>query len=79
MTQKIVGYRTLSEDEVNAVNYVKESVGGILTKMFSDLDDVSRSENTEMALDLRWVAIARTHFQQGLMAYVRAITKPEGF
>ncbi len=79
MSNKIAGYRTLSEDEVNAVNYVKESVGGILTKMFSDLDAVSDNEATDMALDRRWVAVARTHFQQGLMAYTRAITKPEGF
>jgi hypothetical protein len=79
MAQEIAGYRTLSDDEVNAVNYVTESVGGILTKMFSDLEDVSENENTELWLDRRWVAIARRHFQQGLMAYTRAITKPGGF
>ncbi len=79
MTQKIAGCRTLNADEINAVNYVNESVGGILTKMFSDLDGVSQNDATGMWLDPRWVAVARTHFQQGLMAYTRAITKPVGF
>lgn len=27
----------------------------------------------------RWLSVARTHFQQGLMAAVRAVTRPDGF
>ena len=27
----------------------------------------------------RWIAVANTHFQQGLMALVRAVEQPEGF
>ena len=27
----------------------------------------------------RWAAIANTHFQEGLMALVRAVAQPEGF
>jgi hypothetical protein len=29
--------------------------------------------------DLRWLAIARTHLQEGTMAAVRAVAKPEFF
>jgi hypothetical protein len=28
-------------------------------------------------LDYRWLAIAKTHFQEGFTALVRAVTKPE--
>jgi hypothetical protein len=33
----------------------------------------------ELRVDPRWTAIARTHFQEGLMALRRAVTKPEFF
>ena len=39
-----------------------------------------RTEYREPASpDGRWVAIARTHFQEGLMALVRSVAKPESF
>jgi hypothetical protein len=74
----ITGYRTLSQDEINAVNYTKD-IGRIFLKLFSDLDDQHNNPDCEVELDRRWIAIARTHFQQGLMAATRAITRPKGF
>lgn len=74
----ITGYRTLSQDEINAVNYTKE-IGRIFLKMFDDLDDQHNNDQCHVELDRRWLAIARTHFQQGLMATARAITRPKGF
>jgi hypothetical protein len=29
--------------------------------------------------DGRWIAIAQTHLQQGLMALTRAVARPDGF
>jgi hypothetical protein len=28
-------------------------------------------------IDKRWAAVAKTHFQEGFMALVRSVTKPE--
>jgi hypothetical protein len=30
-------------------------------------------------IDRRWIAIGKTHLQQGIMALVRAVTQPESF
>jgi len=66
MTEKISGYRSKSDDEINSINQVKE-LEGILTEMLNELQD---SENG------RYVAIARTHFETGFMYAVKAIAKP---
>jgi hypothetical protein len=65
----ITGYRELSQEEVDLVNVIKaaEVEVGKLWKMVS---------NTS-GLDYRWLAIAKTHFQEGFTALVRAVTKPE--
>jgi hypothetical protein len=71
MTQKITGYRDLTEVEVGAINDCKQvanQVGELCAKIDS-LNDV----------DKRWLAIARTDLQKGFMALVRAIARPEGF
>jgi len=67
----IKGYRDLSEDEIVQMNTIKE-LGEDLGRMC----DVLSKEN---AVDQRWVSIGRTHLQQGIMALVRAIAKPESF
>lgn len=69
--EKITGYRTLSQHEIDLVNQIKakgEEVGILVNglKAFG-------------LLDQRWVAIGHTELQQGFMALVRAVTKPTGF
>lgn len=69
--RKISGYRELSQDEIDTMNQVKNTaklVGG----MIRDL------ENTP-DIDKRWLAIARTDLQKGLMAATRSIAKPDFF
>jgi len=39
----------------------------------------SCGERAVVNADIRWVKIAQTHFQQGLMAARRAVLKPESF
>ena len=66
----ITGYRELTDEEIALVNRAKEvgeSVGAFLNKL------------QERDLDPRWLSIAKTHMQQGFMALVRSITKPETF
>ena len=67
----IKGYRDLTPEEVDAMNAVKAE-GERLRTMLVDM------RNTDN-LDQRWVNIAEAHLQQGIMAAVRAIARPEGF
>jgi len=68
---KIAGYRDLDPEEVEDINKVKE-VGETLENLINYM-------HLELNADPRWVSIAETHFQQGLMAAVRAIAKPTNF
>ena len=70
--QKITGYRDLTEEEISLINRIKdhgEATGKLVNEIFEEYD----------GLDRRWASIAKTHFQEGFMALVRSIAKPEGF
>lgn len=69
--KKITGYRDLSQQEINDINDIKQE-GERLKIVISAMR--SRKE-----VDQRWVSIAETHLQQGIMAAVRAVAQPEGF
>ena len=69
--RKISGYRELNEEEITAMNIVKEKgkeLGELIEKM-----------RNYPELDQRWVSIGATHLQEGLMALTRSIAKPEFF
>lgn len=67
----IAGYRSLTELELDWINRFK-SEGEIIGKQIVELEKAGIT-------DPRWVGIARTHLQQGLMAVTRAIAKPTTF
>lgn len=67
----ITGYRDLTQDEINLMNMVK----GLAAKVGAELDIVAAAPDT----DKRWVAIARTHLQEGFMALTRSIARPTTF
>ena len=67
----IKGYRDLSQAEIDAMNAVKKE-GERLSILIEELRDNS-------SLDQRWVSIAETHLQQGIMAAVRSIAQPTSF
>lgn len=69
--RKIVGYRELSEREIDLMNQVKE-----LGKDMGNLVELLQHEST---LDQRWISIGKTQLQQGLMALTRAIAQPTTF
>jgi hypothetical protein len=69
--RKISGYRELAQEDIDAMNMVKEKgkeLGELVVKM-----------RTNAAFDQRWVSIGATDLQTGLMALTRAIAKPEFF
>lgn len=68
----IRGYRQLSDKDQVRINEIK----ALAEKVGKQLD----SERLESPnADLRWCSIARTNLQQGFMAWIRAIAKPETF
>jgi hypothetical protein len=66
--QKITGYRDLTQQEIDAMNKVKEAAAGV--------GDSVAALRQVPELDQRWVSIGATELQQGFMALVRAIAKP---
>lgn len=69
--KQIKGYRDLSQEEIDLINEIKtegEKLGELIKKL-------TRIEDT----DKRWVAIAATDFQTGLMAAVQSVAKSETF
>ena len=71
--RKIAGYRELDETEIARMNEVKMlgvELGALIEKM-----EIAGSA----VADPRWVAIGKTHLQQGLMALTRAVAKPDFF
>lgn len=71
--QMISGYRDLSKDEIDIMNLIKKAEVdlGNLWKSVMDADAGIFSA------DGRWMSIAKTHFEQGFSAFVRAVAKPE--
>ena len=69
--KKIKGYRDLTKAEIDAMNAIK-SEGERLKFLIEEMRE-------EVSLDQRWVSIAETHLQQGIMAAVRAVAQPESF
>lgn len=69
--RKIKGYRDLSQQEIDDMNDVKAEGERLKTVI-----ELMRSRKE---IDQRWVSIAETHLQQGIMAAVRAIAQPESF
>lgn len=69
--RKIKGYRELSEEEIALMNRIKEQ-GERLGFMIKDLYAMTSN-------DIRWVSIAEEHLQQGIMAAVRSVAKPDSF
>lgn len=66
---QVAGYRALSEEEIATVNATK-SVEDSVADWWRGVSD------TIPDLDRRWMAVARTHFQEGFSAMVRAVTRP---
>ena len=81
--RKIKGYRELSQEEIDLMNDIKQK-GVELGELYNKLELTSRLRQKQAndhptACDMRWLAIGKTHLQQGLMAWTRAIAKPDFF
>lgn len=68
LADEIKGYRRLSEDEIKQINQIKDG-----ESMITTLIDIL---GHYPEYDQRWVAIGRTHIEQGFMALTRAVARP---
>ncbi len=68
----VAGYRTQSDLAVAMVNANKRLEEIVLRAL-----DELRAHSTGNGVDQRWLAIGRTHIEQGFMAVNRAIFQPE--
>lgn len=76
--RKIKGYRDLSQNEIDLMNRIKEA-GLQLEALHNSLVLMQANSGGEIEPDMRWVSVGKTHLQQGLMAWTRAVAKPEFF
>lgn len=67
----VAGYKSQPDDAVTEVNRNKE----IEERLLRRVEDLGNNRSLEV--DGRWLAIAKTQFEQGFMAMNRAIFKPE--
>lgn len=71
--RNIKGYRELNEQEIAAINEIKEVAENVECLIESIINRPAADA------DKRWAAIARTHLQEGFMALTRAVAKPTTF
>ena len=64
----VAGYRPQNDDNVFLVNKNKQMEESILRLL--------DTFKTDEAFDQRWLAVGRTHIEQGFMAINRAIFRP---
>lgn len=67
----IKGYRNLTESEISLINKLKE-LGIVLGIQVDEL-------YLTPGVDQRWTSIGKTHLQEGMMALIRAVARPETF
>jgi hypothetical protein len=90
--RKITGYRDLSEADIDTMNLIKghgRMMFDLLQAVKAHVVDqraaammqpgTEEKARIDQATPERWIAIANTHFQEGLMALTRAVAQPSSF
>lgn len=67
----VTGYTTQPPEKVAVVNQNKRIEENVLRQL-----DLMQDAAVDMGFDARWLAIARTHIEQGFMAMNRAVFRP---
>lgn len=70
----VKGYQQQTQQKLDEVNINKEIEERLLRRL-DDLFAMAAMPNIEP--DMRWLNIAKTHFQEGFMAMNRALMKPQ--
>jgi hypothetical protein len=69
--KQIKGYRDLSQAEIDAMNKIKMH-GVQLGLLIEELEKM-------VGIDQKWVALAKTELQTGIMYAVRSVAQPTTF
>lgn len=80
--EQIKGYRQFTPEEISLINLVKEKGAELeeLCVMLAAQAQLNLDVNSIEYQDAsRWVAVGKTHIQQGLMAWTRSVARPEAF
>lgn len=76
---KIVGYIPQSDEQIKWINYLKTKEIEIVEDFDNMLSAPFSFEGcAPISADKRWLAIAKTHIQEGFMAATRAVARPKG-
>lgn len=82
--KQITGYRDLSQVEINLMNEIKqkgEELSALLEKVDTELYAMKNPELSQDGCDdvARYLDLAKTNLQQGMMWFVRAVARPQSF
>lgn len=85
--RKISGYRELSQEEIDLMNEAKElgeKLGSFVEKLSDAVVPPGQApkvdgEQPGYSVDGRWLAIAKTDLQKGIMALIRSLAQPTTF
>ena len=75
---KIKGYRRLTDNQTALINKIKAQ-GEQLRDLVNEVNDFEGPEGSGEFADSRWLAMANTDLQVGIMKLVRSVAKPDGF
>ena len=67
--RKIKGYADLSVEEIDAINRIKDQL--------EDIAELWFEIQGEFDVDMRWMNVAKTHFEEGSAAFVKAVAQGE--
>lgn len=73
------GYRELNPAELQLLATIKAAERDVadVWRDVADADDTEDGLGNDVYVDARWLAVARTHLQEGFSALVRSVTRPD--
>lgn len=69
---KIKGYRDLDEGDIRLVNHLKDVEEQLRVLANSMIEPLKKADPEA----LRWLAIGRTHLEEGFMFLIKAVARP---
>lgn len=84
MTQKLTGYRELTQQEIDLINKIK-ATGSVLESLIEEIhahlnNQVGDAFDSDIDFEpFRWLNLGKTDLQTGLMFLTRSVAQPTTF
>lgn len=84
MTQKLTGYRELTQQEIDLINKIK-ATGSVLESLIEEIHthlriQVVESDDSDITLEpFQWADMGKQNLQTGLMFLTRSVAQPTNF